>query len=667
MHLVGMRSNLNKRIAIVSKDHWKALPTIISKETHFAQEEIFVEESNFESLFLRLKQANPTSIVFLHVNITGKITADQINQLIELPAPAFKMIFQHSSSILKLLDFSSSFKDLIYRPESIRDSIDQKFLPIPYSRRSAVGSVIHETFDRLCDNPHELSHSYWCKEVPLQYVVECGRWLEKVKEWLRLPVTQTVQMDSFIRILVCSDHGKTAEQLHKESCEDVRIRLIDAGNRADFDSLKEFLSENSEFQFQERSGARNEDNHPKASNVSIRCPAIVLQKASFLPQRKLEVLISRCFKFKVKIVVLVSCPLISLCRFRIYHDSRSPPSWVHAPILTQRNNIYPGINVASESNYHLICKGLKLMFSLDTLITDEFVGSVQDFIKGNMQNLSQLSFLDHNDDLFRAENQHVLEDIFNNLSKSDQPVEVTWDALQEECKTLAGLLARHINRHIRFPAETWADDMPLICFADFCRQPRVRFLSQVHRVEAYIHFLSKNTASTSALIDSEKNLPFGLPLIQIADISNANVHCAHNPGKLLCVDLSHGETFLQLNRSEYPMYMDPGHGDAVIRHLEIIEHQSILGAELNWEEMFVNGPEIDSDEVFKHICTHSSCRIMLLLSMNPSQIVNLKLSNEGMREIEKDFLECQDLLHELPRLQFGVLRSRTAAIWWLLL
>eukprot|EP00960_Hanusia_phi_P014676 434294-Hanusia_phi.AAC.1 len=666
MHLVGMRANLNKRIAIVSQNHWKALPTIISKETHFAQEEIFVEESNFESLFLRLKQANPTSIVFLHVNITGKITADQMNQLIELPAPAFKMIFQHSSSILKLLDFSSSFKDLIYRPESIRDFIDEKFLPISYSRRSAVGSVLNETFDQLCKAPHKLS-SYWCKEVPLKYVVECGWWLEKVREWLQLSVSQTEPMDSFIRILVCSDHGSTAQQLHENCFEDVRIRLIDAGNRADFDSLKEFLSENSEFQFQERGGARNVDNHPKASNFTFRCPAIVLSRASFLPQRKLEVLISRCFKFKVKIVLLVTCPLVSLCRFRIYHDNRSPPSWVHAPILTQRNNIYPARNVASETNFNLICKGLKLMFSLDHIITDHHLEHVQEFIKGNMQNISLLNFLDHNDDLFRTQNRHVLVDIFDNLSKLDLPVTVPCVTLEEECKTLAGLLARHINHHIRFPADTWPDDKPLICFADFCRQPRARFLSQVHRVEAYIHFLCQNTASTRALVDTETNLPFGLPLIQIADISNANVHCAHNPGKLLCVDLCHGQTFLQLNPSEYPMYMDPGNGDAIIRHLEIIEHQSILGAELNWEEMFVNGPEIDSDEVFKHICTHSPCRIMLLLSLSPSQIVNLKLSNDGVREIEKDFCECQDILHDLPRDQFGVLRSRTAAIWWLLL
>eukprot|EP00960_Hanusia_phi_P074430 768239-Hanusia_phi.AAC.2 len=668
VHYVGVRANLNKRIAIVSDEHLIYLPTIISKETHFAQEEIFVEESNFESLFLKLKQANPTSITFLYVNITGKITADQMNQLITLPAPAFKMIFRHSSSILRLLDFSPSFKDLIYRPESIRDSIDQKFLPISFSKQSAVGSALHEIYDRLCKEPHKLRDKYWCKEIPLEYAIDCGKWLEKVKDWMRSPVSQTESTDSFIRILVCSDHGWTANQIYESSKADIRIRVIDAGNRENFDNLKEFLSESTELHFQER-GARNEENNHKVVSSSIKCPAIILSRASFLPQRKLEVLISRCFKFNVKIVMLVTCPLVSLCRFRIFHDNRSPPSWIHAPIVTQRNNVYRARKAEPESKFSLVSKGLKLMFSLDQGVSEGLEACIQEFMQGGMQNLNLLNFLDQNDDLLRVEHRPALEEIFNNLSKSDMPIRVPCDDLEEECKSLAGLLARHINHHIRFPSETWANDMPLICFADFCRQPSVRFLSQVHRVEAYIYFLCQNTETRSALIDREKNMPFGLPLIHTANLGNANVHCAHNPGKLLRVELSYHQSWVSDNRVKYPMYLDPGKGDAIVRHQEIIEHQSIVGAELNWEEMFVKwqtGPELSS-EVFKHICTHSPSRIMLLLSLSPSQIVNLNLSSDAIQEIERDFCACQALLHELPSDLFYILRSRTAAIWWLLL
>jgi len=60
----------------------------------FAQEEIFVEETNFESTYKRLKQASPTSLTFVFVYITGRISADQMKRIVEVPVPAIKLVIR---------------------------------------------------------------------------------------------------------------------------------------------------------------------------------------------------------------------------------------------------------------------------------------------------------------------------------------------------------------------------------------------------------------------------------------------------------------------------------------------------------------------------------------------------------------------------------------------
>jgi hypothetical protein len=48
----------------------------------FAQEEIFIEDTNFESSIQRLKSSQPTCLTFIFVHVTGRISAPQLRQLV---------------------------------------------------------------------------------------------------------------------------------------------------------------------------------------------------------------------------------------------------------------------------------------------------------------------------------------------------------------------------------------------------------------------------------------------------------------------------------------------------------------------------------------------------------------------------------------------------------
>jgi hypothetical protein len=78
------------------------------------------------------------------------------------------------------------------------------------------------------------------------------------------------------------------------------------------------------------------------------------------------------------------------------------------------------------------------------------------------------------------------------------------------------------------------------------------------------------------------------------------------------------------------------------------------------------GPEL-TDDVLEHILVNSPCRISVLLSMTPSQIVNLNLSSQAIHAVSEDFEGCAEMLRSLNATEFTALRTRTAAIWWLLL
>ena len=60
----------------------------------FAQEEVYVEDTNFESTTQRLKSSHPTCLTFLFMQITGRISAAQLRVLLTIPKsiPAIKLV-----------------------------------------------------------------------------------------------------------------------------------------------------------------------------------------------------------------------------------------------------------------------------------------------------------------------------------------------------------------------------------------------------------------------------------------------------------------------------------------------------------------------------------------------------------------------------------------------
>ena len=214
---------------------------------------------------------------------------------------------------------------------------------------------------------------------------------------------------------------------------------------------------------------------------------------------------------------------------------------------------------------------------------------------------------------------------------------------------------------------------PFISFSDFCKQPKVRFLSQIHRIEAYMWFLFQATEqehrfrvflqgsgivleipSRAEETDAPPiEAPFGWPLASAFELGRAphvNVHNAASPGNVLrCPPkASYGkDSPLSVPQLPDAQYIDPGKGDAVTQMQDIFQHRALAGSELHWEDLYrtwETGLEGVTNEVLEHVLMHSPCRLSVLLSLSEDQIVNLSLSQAAIEKIGEDFNNCKELL-----------------------
>ena len=660
-----------KKIALASEGHLRLLAGIIQKETHFSQETIYVEETNFESVLLKLKRASPTSLTFIFVHITGRVSADQINHLVAAPASTIKLIFQYSQSLVNLLEMTPSNRDLIHRPESISVTLRGKMRAVPYSPQSAVGAMVLYNSERLASNPREICSSglYWDADYLNQMIRAAERWKDTLTEWIESPVEGEAGPAEFLRILVTPDHHITAHEL--EQClqareQPVRLRVVDAGERSKIDELRSFVDSRSApgFSF---SRMRHADTRPTEQEDGEVAAAqrvsevFILRNATFLPHARLEVLVSRCCSRRTKLILLVGEASSSISRFRVMKDPSSPPVWVRVPILSQRllRNI-------PTLRHRLAFMGLQLLFSQEAVVSDKHFDAVERSLEAAPPEANALEFLDHVEGFPLDRLTRVA--LIHRLANTDDDSVVTSDVLLKKA-SLAEILALHLNRYLRFPLREGAAQ---VSFADFCRQPRARFLSQVHRIEAFISYLFSETEVSGRFgAKSDPNIPLGLPLAACFSGLVNNVHCSSSPGHILSTKFDKDWTSLceAQCRAPDPHYVDPGRGDVVTHMQEIAEHQAVVGAELNWEEMarkWESGPEI-TDEVLDHILIHSPGRLSVLLCMTPPQIVYLSLSSQALNAILMDFENCQESLRSVPQGKNRTLRTRAAAIWWLLL
>ena len=661
-----------KRLALASEGHLRLLPGIILRETHFAQEEIFVEETNFESVLLRLKRASPAALTFVFVYITGRISADQINQFVSVPASTLKLIFRCSQSLVNLLDLTPSIRDIIHQPESITHILAGRMQEVNYSAKSAVGAMVLFNAERLSEDPCAIARSgpFWDETYPEDAVRRAARWKEDIQNWVMAPINDNAGPDEFLRIIVTPDHAITTLQLLQafDALEPRPVvRTVDAGDRSKVDELKAFVDNRACPSFSFSRFRETPTPRPplgEASEIGVMQGAsevFILRRATFLPHARLEVLVSRCYSRRTKLILLSNEAVSSISRFRVFKDSdpSSPPVWVRVPILTQR--LTRPCNILRVD---LTFVGLQLLLSHSTVVSDEHYKAVEQFLD-TPSDISALSFLDHIEGV--PADRGVRSSFILALASVDD-TSVIPDALIKRA-TLAEILSMHINRYIR--SQAGAQHL-CISFDDFSRQPRVRFLSQIHRIEAYICYIFSKTDENrrlSARFNSE--YPLGFPLIACFPDLIKNVHCPLSPGAILSSQFEIDSINLPEGKLMVPAvkYIDPGRGDVVTHMQEIIEHQAINGAELHWEDMFAkwqSGPEI-TDDILDHVLIHSPSRLSVLLCMTPPQVVNLGLSSEALRVVSHDFDNCQDSFRRLGHDDFRVLRTRAAAIWWLLL
>jgi hypothetical protein len=658
-----------KKIALANEGHLRLLPNIVQNETHFAQETIYVEETNFESVLLKLKRASPTSLTFIFVHITGRVSADQINHLVAAPASTIKLIFQYSQSLVNLLDLTPSNRDLIHRPESISVSLKSTMKVVQYTEQSAVGAMILYNSEYLAANPTAVCSSglFWDTAYLHQMILMAERWKENIIEWINGPVDGDSGPAEFLRIVVTPDHMITARELEACLSRLLHVRVIDAGERAKFDELRSFVDSHSTpgFSFSrmrdsEGISVEQEENGEGAmpQRVSDVC---ILRNATFLPHARLEVLVSRCCFRRIKLILLVSEATSSISRFRVMKDTSSPPVWVRVPIVSQRL-----LRSFASARQRLAFMGLQLLFSQDAVVSDKHFGDIERFLEGTSSDANLFDFLDHIEGLPSDRTTRLA--FFNRLTNGDEMPTTSSDSLVRKT-TLLEILALHINLYLKFPVSEGAS---LVCFVDFCRQPRARFLSQIHRIEGYISYIFSQTETTKRHCASASSIvPLGLPLAICFPALSKNIHSSSGPGQILIskfeIDpesLSEGQIVIPVSQ-----YIDPGRGDVVTQMQEIAEHRAITGAELDWEEMtrrWQSGPEI-TDDVLDHILIHSPSRLSVLLCMTPPQIVYLSLSSQALNSISIDFDNCQDSLRSIPRERSPMLRTRAAAIWWLLL
>ena len=673
--------NVGKRVALASEAHLSQLPGLISTQTHFAQEEIYVEETNFESTLQRLKRASPTSLTFVFVYITGRISADQMSQIVTVPVPAIKLIFRYSSSIVDLLELIPTISDLVYKPKTILEELSGKLRPVQYSSNSAVGSVVEFTMSKLKKDPSLISNcqeegdgfGFWDGDGPEQAVAEASQWRLNVQKWLQ---EKSQGESAFVRILVTTDDKATVKALSsflKTNMQRVEVRVVDAGDPQKFDDLKHFLeSTPTTLHYSDRVPAPVSSATAHAEvDASVLPPReiFILSRASFLPHARLEVLVSRCAKKGTRLLLLVAEATSSMSRFRMFKDPRAPPVWIRVPILKQRLlGGVAGVDTVdfsqSSDRVMLAFVGLQLILSPEAIVTEEHNIKVRQFVESNDATI--LEFLDQHDSLDSSTRSEMLSRLADVVH--DEKVDRS-----KRCR-FAVVLAEHVNRYVRFRSDPQS---PLVSFSDFCKQPTVRFLSQIHRLEAYTYYLFHRTRDDKRITsDATRNVPYGLPLARcLSELTDThNIHHASQPGPLLmCLLVNPKDMALKEAPGTValpmPQYVDPGKGDVVTQMQEIVEHRALASSELHWNEMYErwqSGPEL-TDDVLEHILVNSACRISVLLSMTPAQIFNLTLSPLAVSAVSHDFDACAAMLRSMPVAEFPVLRTRTAAIWWLLL
>ncbi len=660
-----------KKIALASEGHLRLLPSIIQRETHFAQEEIYVEESNFESVLLRLKRATPTSLTFVFVYITGRISADQINQFVSVPASNIRLIFRYSQSLLSLLDLTPSIRDIIHRPASISEALMGRLQVVAYSTQSAVGAMVTYNTNYIAKDPTAIRSKglFWDDDYPEKLAKQGAVWKDDIERWVCTPVDSNAGPAEFLRIIVTPDHAITAKQL--ESCffqsqeSQFNVQTIDAGDRSDFDELKSFVDNQNapSFSYSKVKNRMHLPAHEDVADMELHFTSeiLILCRATFLPHARLEILVSRCCSRRIKLILLATEAISSISRFRVFKDASSPPIWIRVPILKQR--------LAREIvslRLRLAFTGLQMLFSQEAVVTDDHYSSLDSFIKGSLSDYSALGFLDHIEGI--PSDGSVRTAFIMALSCTEESTMVSSDSLIQKA-TLAQIMCMHINRYLRYP-ESGEDDLISLSFQEFCQQPRSRFLCQIHRIEAYIYYIYSKTKKPHRLPSkASPESPLGCPLTACFPEIDKNIHSSPSPGSLLGAIFNRDHESVLDVKVPVPQYVDPGRGDAVLHMQEIAEFHAIKDAELNWEEMFLkweSGPDI-ADEILDHIFIHSHSRISILLCMTAPQIVNLGLSAQALRAVSHDFENCQRSLRQLDARDFRTLRTRAAAIWWLLL
>ena len=286
-----------------------------------------------------MKRASPTSLTFVFVYITGRISADQMSQIVTVPVPAIKLIFRYSSSIVDLLELWPAFSDMIYKPQSICEELTSKLRPVPYNSKCAVGCVLEFTMHQLKQNPQLIGKpgNYWDVEYPQHEVRNGMLWKEHVRRWLE--GTGHAQDDfsesAFVRIQLTNDDEATAQALQRDLLAlepPMHVRIVDAGDRRQFDDLKHFFDSNA------RGGGLSYSMSGAASpgggdgkNVTTTREVFILTHAKSLPHTRLEVLVSRCAARGTKLILLVAEASASISRFRVFKDPRAPPTWIRVP------------------------------------------------------------------------------------------------------------------------------------------------------------------------------------------------------------------------------------------------------------------------------------------------------------------------------------------------
>ena len=113
---------------------------------------------------------------------------------------------------------------------------------IPYKRDFAVGEALCFLEDEIVRDPDALytEGCFWTAEPPEEMVRDLGRWLEKVRDWVKQPVAKgasksTALVEAFVRIVVTADRKATVVALERRELwgeEHTRIEALDAGEKS---------------------------------------------------------------------------------------------------------------------------------------------------------------------------------------------------------------------------------------------------------------------------------------------------------------------------------------------------------------------------------------------------------------------------------------------------